>query len=405
MIRDIHRVSPIAVMMILAAGALGACSQETPTPAPSVRNIPTLDVPAWTEAAAPIMLENVSEIQLLGRLDQADTPTTVFHAALAPDSLNLAALNASEVLAWDLLTGTLIFHTGRGDGTQLYYASDKTRLFLVNADGTVRLLDALTGAEETNLVGHPEYSGVTAFDPDRDVLAIGGTDGTIKVWDVFARQSLYTLRMGDAEISALAWSPDGELLGGADTAGSIVVWRGNEQTAATTLDPATDGAAIYGVRLAFDPARERITIGTTQDMRLWIPTSDAPPYRMVLGRGGATPFLTYSPNGDYLIGGNRSEGLALWSGEDGRLISVLPNVDGDRVAAAFSPDGSLLVTAVLDGEVSLWSISNLTTQGIGRSELPVGSSRIFGVEWTDDGRLILLFDANGAVYAWGIGEN
>ena len=28
---------------------------------------------------------------------------------------------------------------------------------------------------------------------------------------------------------------------------------------------------------------------------------------------------------------------------------------------------------------------------------------IYAVEWTDDGRLLLLFDASGPVYVWGLG--
>ncbi|MFQ3674796.1 MAG: WD40 repeat domain-containing protein, partial [Aggregatilineales bacterium] len=70
--------------------------------------------------------------------------------------------------------------------------------------------------------------------------------------------------------------------------------------------------------------------------------------------------------------------------------------------ARFSADGALLATTVLDGPVTLWNIAEATEDTIPSARLLVGSTRITGLEWSDDGFTLAFFDANGLVYLWGI---
>lgn len=396
----------ICVFTLVLTTIFTACQPASPTPtaSPAERNIPTLAAPEWTDSGTAITVDNIANIQLLGRLDQPDRLTTIFNATISPDGLNLAALNLDEVLAWDLLTGELILHTGRGDAAQIFYSSDKMNLFVVDGDGRVRVLSAETGAQVFEFLGNANYNNILAFSENYDRMALGGSDGTIRVWDIFEQRAIYSLSLGDEPITALAWSPDETLLAGSDFAGKVAIWDEQTLLHSLTLEAAANETA-HASRLRFDPVNPRIAIGTNSDIRLWAFETDLPPYRMLLGRGGISTYLEYSANGHWLISANTNNSLALWNGRNGGLVSLFPEVSLDRNALAFSPDGSLLITAAIDDAVRVWNISSATGQSIAQSELPVGSDSIFNVLWTEDGRLVLLFDANGAIYVWGISEN
>ena len=123
---------------------------------------------------------------------------------------------------------------------------------------------------------------------------------------------------------------------------------------------------------------------------------------MNVGTGGAATVFTYSPDGRAIAAGGGNHGLTLWNAETGELIAQLPGVDGDRLAAAFSPDGTMLLTSAIGAPVRLWDVTRMTQAALKHAEIPVNSTQIVDVHWTDDSRLMLLVDATGPVYVWGI---
>lgn len=386
--------------IICAAGLLlAACGVSSNTPAPPQRNPPTLAAPGWSEAVEPVTSANASNITLLGRLDQPETSSTLFDHALSPDATRLAALSNEEVLAWDLLTGQLIFRTARSGYTRLFYASDKTKLYAVDSAARVTVLDAETGSAENALAGHAHYAGVLAFDPENDRIAFGGRDGTVKIWELFERTALATFNAHDAPLSALAFSPDGARLATASRENAVRLWdwSNREQLDEFTL---TVGSPQ---RLTFAPDGEQVAVGTEAGVWLWSLNGSTEP-RLLSGHGGgAADLLAYSADGSFIVGGTRAGGLALWNTETGQYVDALEGAQGRQISADFSPDGAMLLTSALGGGVSLWNLMQPDQQAISRAQLPLASQQIYAVDWTDDGRLLLLFDATGPVYAWGIG--
>src|SRR5262249_45149932 len=121
------------------------------------------------------------------------------------------------------------------------------------------------------------------------------------------------------------------------------------------------------------------------------------------GAGGAVQVLQFAPNGRFLLAGNQSAGLSLWTPNDHTLAARLPNTQGETIAASFSSDSNLLLTASLNGKVYLWNLVQITGQTVSEAEIQPGTQQILNVDWTSDSRLILFFDASGPVYLWGIG--
>lgn len=376
---------------LLAVLWLAACGSSISNPQPTLE-------PSWIESAAPIRLDNIERLRRLGQLNQPNVVSTLFDHTVSPDATRLIALNNTEILAWDLLTGELVFSTDRIDATRAFYASDKTEIYAIGGNGSVTIYDPATGAIRNTLVGHTNYGSLLAFDGEHDRLAIGGVDGTVKIWDLFERRALVTVNAHRAPITALALSADGDLLATASGDQRVRVWEWATGTQRAEL--ATEEGVVG--RLAFAPQGGQLAIGTDRDVRLWSMTETAEPIILEAPAGGAGQLLRYGPDGQTLIGGGRASGLALWNPVTGMLLGQLPDVRGSQIDLDYAPDGTMLITTVLGGAVQLWNLAEVSGQSIGRANLDVGTRQVLRIDWTNDGRLLLLFDANGPVYVWGI---
>lgn len=386
-------------LIVLAACVLLAACSPAATPAP--RNPPTLVAPPqFVEADQPITLANVSAVKYLGRLDPPGTLTSLFSHALSPDATRLVALNNDQVLAWNLLDGSLLFQTSRGSITQIFYSSDKTEVYGLDASGLVTVMDANTGAVKGSFQGQPNFNGTVAYSPDSGWLALGGSDGAIKVWDTYARQSLVTINAHSSPIGALTFSADGDTLVSAGEEGVLRLWHWRDR--AMTAEHKPEQPLVIR-RLAYAPDGSYVGIGTDHDARLWTQSSDQV-YVLDTGRGGAIQVLQFAPDSHTLLAGNQGAGLSLWNLTSGTLAARLPDTQGDSIAAAFSPDGALLLTSVMNGKVAVWNLSQMSGSTVNQAALNVGTGQILDLDWTSDSRLLLFFDTGGPVYLWGAGS-
>jgi WD40 repeat protein len=376
---------------------LSACVSQESNTGPG-RNQPTVPPPPWQESVDTISLDNVQAIKYLGRLDTAGTPSTVFAYAVSPDSTRIAGLNNDQLLAWDLVTGNLLFATSRGEAVQVFYSPDKTELYTLDTIGTVTVYDAENGIVQNSFAGQENYNGVAVFHED-GWLALGSLSGQVRVWDTFERLALATFRTQQLQVTALAFSPDGTQLASAGDDPMVSVWNWRDRLSVGSFD----NEEVSARRMAFTPDGAQLAVGTTARIRVWSLTDSALAHTLETGEGGVTEVLLYSPDGEYLVNGGGIPELTLWDAQTGELLTQLPGVGGDRTSAAFSPDGNLLATSVLGGAATLWDMTQITSATLQRADLDVRSNQVLFVYWTPDSRLLLLFDALGPIYVWGIG--
>jgi WD40 repeat protein len=384
---------------------------ETVTPRPTfapqegpegVVFTPIPPAPAYVEAVEPITRANANRLAYLGRLDPSFRPNTVFAHALSPNNTQLAGLNIDRVLMWDLISGDLLWETARQGASFIYYSLDKNQLYAVGGTGQVMVLNAKRGNVIENYLAHPNPSGGVAYHQAGEWLAFGGSDGTIKVWDTSERESLVTFGDHSGEIGTLTFSDDGTHLAAADTTGQVKVWDWRDQRELGTID--LDGRLTS--RLDFSPDGERLAIGTRPNVTIWQLTDTGVTLLRTLetGEGGTTSVMQFSDDGRFLITGGNIPDMIVWDAETGEPLVLLPEIGQEQIAADFSPNAALLVTSVLDGAVNLWNMESidLDERIIVSARLPTETNRIIDILWTDDGFLLLFFDAAGPIYVWGI---
>lgn len=401
MAKILHRVRKrshgrVLLFLVLVLSACQPGLRPTPGPPtlPPERIRPTQEAPAWRAASVPITRENAAGMILLGRLDPPSAGGTLYDAAFSPDGTRLVALNNEQILAWNLLTGALIFQTARAETSRLFYSPEKTEIYALKNNGTVAVLNAETGAEIARFQGVPSFGGAAAYDAINGWLAIGAADGTgVRVWDPFTRTSIVTLNENQA-IVALAFSPDGERLAVVDNANAVRAYTWRDR--ALIAEQPTNEIIL---RAAFSEDGARIAYAGRNNTYVWSLDDGSVSTQSI----GASEFLQYSPDGEILLGGSSSGGLYVRRPLTGGLVTRLPEVSGEIVSLGFAPGGSLLATSVFGREIALWDLTQAReTSELGRGILQGTSQQIVGTSWTPDARALVLFDAAGAAYLWGI---
>jgi WD40 repeat protein len=151
-------------------------------------------------------------------------------------------------------------HVANG-GLELVAPNTKLRVSAV--PGTVRLVDAKTGATLDTLASRISRPSAIAWTPDSRTFAVGGADARLTIWEEFDHRT-YDLPVG-APVTALAFSPDTTLLAEADGGTGVRIWDlANRKGVGLFGSPL--GPAYVATRMRFDNDGRRLVLagdGTT----------------------------------------------------------------------------------------------------------------------------------------------
>jgi len=397
------------VGLLLIIVLLAACgpAQDSTAATPSQDQRPSIDSrtpqpsqppPPYREPGGPIDSSSAQALAYLGRLDAPGTPSSIFSYAFALDGSRLAALNNESLLLWSLVDGRLALNVPRGQAVRVYYAASLDELYTVSDGGEVIVRDPNTGSEKNRFFSDIDYNNAATYDPNADLLALGGQGGLVQVWDVAARTARARLEAHNGPITALAFSADGTRLASASLDGFVRVWDWVARQQVAEFNPQDGGIGA----LAFSPDGQQVAIGTSQYVAVWNVADSSLRYSLAVGFGGSADILRYAPDGRSLITGGFDADMLLVSADDGAIIAQLPDVRGERVSAAFSLDGSLLASSTLEGQARLWNLASLTPETIASAPLAVAAARLTDVAFSPDGFLLAFFDASGPVLLWGL---
>jgi WD40 repeat protein len=136
--------------------------------------------------------------------------------AVSPDGTWLATASHDNemVRIWDAITGyqrltgyeRLRRHVDQINGVAI--SPDGKWLATGSDDGTVRILDATTGAQRVWFAGHTRPVKAVAISPDGTWLATGSDDGSVRIWDAATGDERLRLAGPAGPVRAVAISPD-----------------------------------------------------------------------------------------------------------------------------------------------------------------------------------------------------
>ena len=286
------------------------------------------------------------------------------------------------------------------------FSTDGTRIVTACGAKIARLWDAASGRAIAVLRGHTAGIRSVAFSLDGRRIVTASEDNTARIWDAANGRPILVLRGHEGAVASAAFSPDGSRIVTASEDSTARIW---DVTSGKTVAVVSDGSWI---RLAeFIPTasipiiefaaysrdgRRIVTILGEHRARVW----DAASGRQVAvigGNAGWVASAAFSPDGTQVVTTAYEEKTArIWDVASGKQISTL---EGHRKAvnsATYSPDGSRIVTASDDTTVRIWDAAG----GHQIAVLHGHENGVVSAAYSVDSTRIVTASTDGTVRVW-----
>jgi WD40 repeat protein len=278
-----------------------------------------------------------------------ESPEEVNYIAFSPDGALLAIAVADKTARiFDAVTGKEIaVLEGHEKGvTSVAFSSDGLRLVTASADTTARIWDVQTHKMRAMLRGHQKDISFAAFSPDGSRVLTASSDGTARIWGRPSTKPIAILRGHENQVTSVAFSPpDGSRVVTTSRDGTARIW--NSTTAEELFRLNHSGRAAYspdGSRIAID---HKIFDATRGVELVSLPARS-------VDYDHFDSLASFSPDGSRIIKTSGMHAL-IWHTASGEMIKHLQALHvGHVTSVAFSPDGSRIVTAGSDGTVRIW---------------------------------------------------
>jgi WD40 repeat protein len=342
----------LAGVLLAAALLLGVGIWFLPWSSPPAKEAskdPPKDAPA---PAAPVVLKPTRTLR-----QHTDGVTAV---AFSPNGKILASGGRDRtILLWDTDTwearGPLTGHSG--EVIALAFSPDGKQLASVTSNDdecAIRLWDVATGKPTGCLGGRCQGQFGLAYSPDGKTLASGGYDKEVHFWDVTAGTELLVFRdVVPRHVRTLSFSPDGTLLA---TGGSGRTRLWDTKTGAEVPSQLPEGMCPL-----FVPNRKELAGWTFAAGRVTL--CELPSGHVLTAwpaHSGFIEGLAVSSDGRFLASVGREGSARVWATDDQNEVATLKGHRGVVYAAAFSPDGKLLVTGGLDDlTIHIWKLPSI----------------------------------------------
>ena len=311
--------------------------------------------------------------------------------AFSLDGWLASAGDDGTVRLWDPATGAeQALSVGIRRVHAVAFSPGGRRLASAGDDGTVRLWDPATGAELAALSGHTGRVHAVAFSPGGRRLASAGDDGTVRLWDPATGTELAALSGHTGQVTAVAFSPDGRRLASASWDRTVRLWDPATGTEQAALSGHTGQVTV----VAFSPDGRRLASASWDGtVRLWDPATGTE-QAALSGRTRGVHAVAFSPDSRLASAGDDGT-VRLWDPATGAELAALSGHTGPVIAVAFSPDG-WLASAGDDGTVRLWDPATGTEQ----ASLSGHTGQVIAVAFSPDGRRLASADDDGTVRLW-----
>jgi WD40 repeat protein len=275
----------------------------------------------------------------------------VADAAFSPGGSRIVtADHDGKAKVWSATSGHLLetIRTGAGGLAAASFSPDGSRIVTAGADAQV--WDADTGALQLTVKDQRLGIASAAFSPDGAQIATAGDDGSVRVWDARTGTERQLLTGKTYTVAQVSYSPNGAELALAGTPTRILDAR-TGRVLLTLSDQFGQQLLTATAGFSADGSRLVTAGGTTADV--W----DAHSGRQlnVLGTNSSgVSTAVFSPSGTRIATAEEDHTAAIWDADAGNQLLVVRDPSVILSSAAFSPNDEEFLTAAQTGAAHVW---------------------------------------------------
>lgn len=243
------------------------------------------------------------------------------------------------------------------------------------------------------------------FDPDDKVICLMHSangrfiaavirkygDDVICIWDAESGLFVKSLPLSPVVfVNSVDISSEGNTIATLDEDGHVEIWDVSSTSLLNTINVYCD--YFSDVSVTFSPDGRCIAVGDYSKIGLWdITTGEL--VQSFGGHQGKIAFVSFSPNGKYIISSNNDNALIIWDIETGNPIHTIIG-DAEYVfSAVYSTDSRCIVSAYDDNTVRVWDV---VTGALLQTFIGHGIS-IYDATFTSDGKQVVVWDGENIV--------
>lgn len=305
---------------------------------------------------------------------------------------------------------------------------------MLSSEGTLSLLDAITGEGRWRNAAHSGGACALAVSPDGLVIASGGQDGHLRLWRAADGTSLGEVAL-KGWVEHIAWAPDGRTLAAAAGRDVHLLKSDGERLQVFAAHASTVAS------IAWRGDGKQLAVAHYGGATIWTPGAAEPTRR--LERKGSILSVAWHPKGRHLAAGCQDQAVQVWNlraeqhlymsgymtklstitwDESGRYLATAggpgatiwdfsgPGPEGSKpvglgkhedllTALAWAPARPLIVTADAGGRVQLWRLDGKRAEQLARLEMGVA---VTAVTWAPDARHLVVAGEDGAIDGFSI---
>jgi WD40 repeat protein len=273
------------------------------------------------------------------------------------------------------------------------FTSDGRNLVVGVEDGSVRVLDAVSGREVHRLDGDKPGWHPVAVSADGALIASGGTDGVVRLWNVRAEREKSVLRGHTDKLQRLAFSPTRRHLASTSWDKTVRLWDVATGREVRRFEGHTD--FVDGLKFTPD-GRQVVTAAWDRSVRIW-DVATGREARKIETTGDVLSDVDLSKTGRDIFFGSKDGLLRWWQPAANREPAVVNTYTDCEWAGAPLPDGHRVLVADKVA-AAIWDCR--TAHPVLRLEKHIG--RVTGLAVAPNGRRAATCSEDKTLKVWNL---
>ena len=299
-------------------------------------------------------------------------------------------LLTTVAIAIMIITGSTLFARNRGD---------RAEISQLDKNSNAALQEFNNGAQIAGLVEAIAINSrlKNKIKKQQDIIDYPTINPVVDLNQIINQiQEKNVIQIDDSAITHLVFSPDGRLIAG-NEAGLIKVWN-PQSYQIDEWNSAKDRGKVTGIAISSDE-REIYVVNRQSESVITVYARNGSAIAF-FKTGDVVCSLAVSSDNEFIVSGNDSGELTLWS-KEGREIKTKSAHEGIVKSIAISPDNNLIATTGNDTTAKIWSrdgtlITTLSGKDIGHRD------SVNSVTFSPDGQTIATASSDNTIKLWKI---